>query len=159
MLTTVIISDQIRTKRVSLERTKVKSSGIVGCFDETEEETTENSAGIVLGDGGKTADDCPEHHAATHVPGRANSSDNHVGRDLAENVTAPRFRTMFSANSIGVFTYPTNKMEIAVLYSVLDKPSSSSNPLSRARVMALRSRKLSQYMSQSIGWRYSQIKA
>src|SRR5687768_2350196 len=63
-----------------------------------------------------------------------------------------RTRVMIMLLGIWPRMYPTKRMEMEVLYCVLDRPSSSSKPLSRARVMALRSRKFSQYISHNMGY-------
>lgn len=64
----------------------VHGAGVEGGLSETEEETSEQEADEVLGEGGQSRDDGPEHHDETHVPRRTSSGQEHVAGNLTEDV-------------------------------------------------------------------------
>lgn len=100
------------------DREEIDSTGVVGSFRYTKEESGEEQTSKVLGDSGEGTDNSPEsHHGALdksvsflltndrpnetmgrasnvtyHVATRSGSSEKHVGGDLPQNVTNEKDR-------------------------------------------------------------------
>lgn len=66
---------------------EVDSAGVVWGLSHAKEEAGEQETSEVLGQGGKSRNDGPQHHAAAHVSGRSGAVEEHVGGNLAEEVT------------------------------------------------------------------------
>ena len=58
----------------------------VRSLSDTKEESGEEETLEILGDRGQGADNGPKAHGGGHVPGGADASEGHVGRDLAEAI-------------------------------------------------------------------------
>ncbi|KAI6750851.1 hypothetical protein HG530_014301 [Fusarium avenaceum] len=63
----------------------VEDADSLRSLDDTEEESREDGAGVVVGHGCKRTDDSPCHHETAHVPRWTDAGDDHVTGDLAQN--------------------------------------------------------------------------
>lgn len=67
-------------------REKVDRTGVVRSLGETQEEAGEQQSLEVLSQSGKSRDNSPKHHAATHVARRTSSVEEHVAGDLTQQI-------------------------------------------------------------------------
>jgi hypothetical protein len=73
-------------------REQVNCTRVVRSLSDTEEEACKQEALEVLGQSSQGTDDSPEHHADTHVARRTGSVQEHVARNLSEEISDEKDR-------------------------------------------------------------------